>query len=122
VKQRATIICERHGKFLFVRKVESRWALPGGKIEQGERPADAAARELCEETGLLTQPMAYLFQFGGKGNHHHVFEATVLESDAPQPKNEIADCKWFSLDEMDRSTISVATRGILECIESATRP
>jgi hypothetical protein len=68
---------------------------------------------------MLTQPMAYLFQFGGKGNRHYVFEATVLESDTPQPNNEISDCKWFSFDETDRSTISVATMGILECIQSA---
>lgn len=36
------------------------WALPGGRIDEGERPVDAAIRELDEEVGVSTDETAYL--------------------------------------------------------------
>lgn len=32
------------------------WGMPGGFLERGELPAEGAARELAEETGLLLTP------------------------------------------------------------------
>jgi len=32
------------------------WSLPGGKVEEGEQPDDAACRELYEETGISIEP------------------------------------------------------------------
>lgn len=33
-----------------------RWSLPGGGIARGEKPAEAASREVLEETGIYIKP------------------------------------------------------------------
>jgi 8-oxo-dGTP diphosphatase len=49
------VVCLRGYDVLLIRRgtppMEGRWSLPGGRIEWGERAADAALRELKEETG-----------------------------------------------------------------------
>jgi 8-oxo-dGTP diphosphatase len=36
----------------------NQWAMPGGKIEEGETPEEAARREVLEETGLVAGDIA----------------------------------------------------------------
>jgi 8-oxo-dGTP pyrophosphatase MutT (NUDIX family) len=51
----ACILIRRDDKFLAVarRGTTDEWGLPGGKIDNDETPAEAASRELQEETGLV---------------------------------------------------------------------
>jgi 8-oxo-dGTP pyrophosphatase MutT (NUDIX family) len=41
------------------------WVVPGGLIEPGEQPADAAVRETWEETGLTVEITGLLGVYGG---------------------------------------------------------
>lgn len=49
----AWVIDPERRHVLLVRHRVFGWSCPGGHVEAGEHPADAAARELAEETGLV---------------------------------------------------------------------
>ncbi len=85
------------GRVLLARHSTSgRWVLPGGAIEPGEAPADAAIREMREETGILVRLTHLVGVFGGpqfivqyqNGDRTSyvmaVYEA-VCEAGVPQP-------------------------------------
>lgn len=44
-------------KMLFTRLVKRGWDIPGGHIEPGESPAQAAVRETLEEARVLVEPV-----------------------------------------------------------------
>jgi 8-oxo-dGTP pyrophosphatase MutT (NUDIX family) len=55
------------------------WEIPGGRVEPGEDPAEAAAREVLEETGWRPGPLHHLLDIrpspGLTDGLHHIFRA-----------------------------------------------
>ena len=45
------VIAFRGDEFLMVRHARRAWEMPGGKVNSGESPGEAAVREFHEETG-----------------------------------------------------------------------
>jgi len=122
MKERATVVCWQQDRILLVERGRSRWSLPGGTIKRGESPADAATRELSEETTLAGHELGYLFQFGGLNKQHHVFYAILPHDARPEPNNEILRCKWFQPRQVSRLLTSVPTREIVNLIFSYKVP
>ncbi|WLH48888.1 NUDIX hydrolase [Pseudomonas beijingensis] len=114
MKIRATVICEEDRHVLLVRKANSSWTLPGGTVERGETHAEAALRELAEETGLGAEHLLYLMRICDGGTEHHVFEASVSNSRAARPQNEISDCLWHPLEAIAQLQMKKGTREILD--------
>jgi len=75
------------------------WNFPGGKIERGEEPIVAVAREAFEEVGLAVQPsqitkVAELYSKAWKKNLHY-FVAAFPEEFVPTLNHEHDAWGWF---------------------------
>lgn len=67
----------QNGTLLLVRNRNRGWEAPGGKIEEGERPEDAARREFLEETGRALEILCY--ESVGDGHVFYGIAGEVLE-------------------------------------------
>ncbi len=79
----------------------------GGKIEPGEKPVEAASREVAEETGILIPTTAlqlaaiieFVFPFKEEWDHRvHIFTASQWRG-VPMESDEIIP-RWFPLDSI----------------------
>ncbi|MFP5023523.1 NUDIX hydrolase [Pseudonocardia phyllosphaerae] len=80
------------------------WELPGGLLDDGETPAETAAREVEEETGYRPRSIEALVAFepmvGTVRSAHHVFLARGAEFvGAPEEVNE-GRFRWLPLTEV----------------------
>ena len=68
VPSAAAIVRDAGGRILVQRRSDNgAWSLPAGAVGPGEAPAQAAVREVWEETGLVVTPTALLGVYGGEG-------------------------------------------------------
>ncbi len=78
----SVIAARYNGKWVFCRhKKRSTWEIPGGHIEAGETPFDAAKRELMEETGAnifrLEELKPYEVEIDGRKSYGMLFLAEI---------------------------------------------
>ncbi len=125
------VVCERDGTLaLAVIRPRGRtvWALPKGHVNAGETLAQAAAREVLEETGLtveLDAPLGaiqYVYQFRGqkifKQVHFFLFRCVGGEIDKLDPgmRIEVEEARWVPL--VDAKKV-LAYRGEREVVARA---
>lgn len=74
----AAALCDETGRVLLQRRPLHKhhggaWEFPGGKIENGENPRFALARELAEELGIVADPEDFAaMAFAEEGTEHPI--------------------------------------------------
>ena len=109
-------VTREDGRMLVVwNKRYGGWTMPGGLVEEGETPGVACARELQEETGLVSFTYEHIYEAptephfnDGRGTHCHVYRVKPRMFDAVGDNEHPRECElgcpvtWFTREEFLR--------------------
>jgi ADP-ribose pyrophosphatase YjhB (NUDIX family) len=117
--------------YLLIRDSYENWGFPKGHVEQGEPEADAARREVTEETGLAdlvprgaVEVIDWYFRFRGrtihKYCHFYLFESPAGDP-VPQVDEGITACVWKPIAAAVATISYDNARAVLEHADAIVR-
>ena len=104
------VVLAKEGRVLLVRHTyRGGWHLPGGGIQRRESVETAARREVREETGAemgKVQVVGVYSNFEDYASGHNILFACEDFNIVGRPDHEIAEAKFFALDELPANMFS----------------
>lgn len=137
------LLVDRAGRTLLLhggdpaRPEQSWWFTPGGGLDEAETPAEGAARELAEETGLRIDPAELgepvwhettEFSYGGRqyrqDQDFFLLRVTEIQVDTAgmdeDEQQTITEHRWWSAAEIDASSEQIFPRTLAELLRRFT--
>ncbi len=120
----SAIVVGRRGTVLHRHRRLGRWLQPGGHLDPGECPAQAAVREAGEETGLeVAHPaggpcLLHVDVHPGGSGHTHLDLRYLLEATDAEPcpaPGESTEVMWLSFEEAE----AMADEGLRSALAEA---
>jgi 8-oxo-dGTP pyrophosphatase MutT (NUDIX family) len=122
----SVLIFDEQHRLLIVRPHGSEtWVSPGGAVDPGESPVDAAIREAHEETGLHIEVTGVFGVFGGPDFRVSYpngdvadyimtsYTARVVSGELEPLDGEIAEMRWVTREELAQANLSHWARLVL---------
>lgn len=124
----AAIVFDPEGRVLLVERATppgvGQWSVPGGRLEQAETLAQAVAREVREETGLVVEvgPLSCVVERMGDDFHYVILDYLARPISGPNnrftpvPGSDASAARFVPPDEL--LTLPL-TEGLLVVLERA---
>lgn len=99
----AAVIFDQNKNILLVKSTYQRfhpWGLPGGSLEYGEQPEEAAIREVWEETGLTICIEKFLLVNSWLPDRVGLYYLCRITDGTFHPTDEVSEYGFFPLDSL----------------------
>ena len=128
----AAVMAYKNGKLLLLKRGEGapwnpgKWDFPGGGINEGETPKEAAAREALEEVSKEARTLRELTVIDVEGEDVHFFVTDFFFGNGPigalaaGPEHD--EFKWVTLQEARGMDMVPGLRRAIFFRESVSRP
>lgn len=124
----AAIVVVKDGKVLLIKRLNEPdmgyWAIPGGHMDEGETPGQAAAREASEEIAGVRVVGAHIFVFEhdvGEGEkdfpERHKHRCYCFSGDAAgkiSTGSDAGEYGWFTFGDALKERITSSSRTVVE--------